>query len=66
MNELMLCSETKRQMPADHVIILAGKTTKLLSRNYDFYLSNWFPLFRTPLLTFEKKSNMKVEKTAEK
>ena len=66
MNKYMLCSEAKRQMPADHVIILAGKTTNLLSRNYDFYPSNWFSLFRTFLLTFEKNIIWKSKKNAEK
>ena len=66
MNECMLCFEAKWQIPADHVIILAGKTINLLSRNYGFYPSNWFPIFRMPILTFEKKNNMEVKKTAEK
>ena len=34
-----------------------GKDNKLA-----IYPSNWFPIFRMPLLTFEKKNNMKVKK----
>ena len=54
-------------MPADHVMILVGKTTNLLSRNYDFYPTKQLILLISDAsFNFWKKLIWKSKKIAEK